>query len=144
MIPVRCFTCGKVLGNLEKKWKRYQVTMTKAGALNKLGLKRRCCRTVMLTYVDVLQITLDYERMNSLKSPIDTSSQFVTVHTTKNRKFQPIPTPILEEPRAETMEPRQTKVTFAPDPVGKEDSNKDKEPPSIDNVTSYKRVILAI
>lgn len=51
MIPVRCFTCGKVLGNMEEKWK----AMIKEGKswqeiLDTLGLKRYCCRMVLMSY----------------------------------------------------------------------------------------------
>lgn len=59
--------------------------MSKKDALDKLGLNRICCRSIMLTHVDILQISIDYERMNSILSPIDRSSEFVKVHSTKKR-----------------------------------------------------------
>tara|TARA_B100001250_G_scaffold399795_1_gene409574 strand:+ start:649 stop:906 length:258 start_codon:yes stop_codon:yes gene_type:complete len=84
IIPVRCFTCGKVIGS---KWKRYQELVTenriKAGkdpkedsvldivylsgdskektpeamALDTLGLTRYCCRRHMLGHVDLVKYT---------------------------------------------------------------------------------------
>lgn len=53
-IPVRCFTCNKVLGHL---WKRYS-DQKKAGIpeeiiLNNLGLKRYCCRRMLITHIDL-------------------------------------------------------------------------------------------
>ena len=76
IIPVRCFTCGKVLGNL---WEKYNEELQKAynnevketelkrivdlqnneesaekKILDDLGLKRYCCRRVMLSTVDLV------------------------------------------------------------------------------------------
>ncbi|KYQ50850.1 DNA-directed RNA polymerases I, II, and III subunit RPABC5 [Trachymyrmex zeteki] len=49
IIPVRCFTCGKVIGN---KWEAYlgllQAEYTEGDALDALGLKRYCCRRMLL------------------------------------------------------------------------------------------------
>jgi len=53
IIPVRCFTCGKVIGD---KYKLYtdmlQEKMTEKDALDTLGLARFCCRRMFLTHVD--------------------------------------------------------------------------------------------
>jgi DNA-directed RNA polymerases I, II, and III subunit RPABC5 len=69
IIPVRCFTCGKVLADT---WNFYKnelkqsedtiinvnaktVQKTQEGkALDKVGLKRYCCRRVMLSHVDLV------------------------------------------------------------------------------------------
>ena len=76
IIPVRCMTCGKVIGN---KWEKYQeviksnskfskqpetinirsknVKKTIEGlAMDELGLNRYCCRRHMLTHVDLVEI----------------------------------------------------------------------------------------
>lgn len=68
IIPIRCFTCGKVTGD---KWEPYQ-EMLKNGicekdALDKLGLKRYCCRRILLTHVELIDKMLnyvDYEKNN--------------------------------------------------------------------------------
>lgn len=68
IIPIRCFTCGKVTGD---KWEPYQ-EMLKNGicekeALDKLGLKRYCCRRILLTHVELIDKMLnyvDYEKDN--------------------------------------------------------------------------------
>ena len=79
IIPVQCFTCGKILAD---RWRYYQHEVeklkTKEGVsmedtvinvnsktlkqtpegkiLDKLELKRYCCRRVMLGHVDLIDI----------------------------------------------------------------------------------------
>jgi DNA-directed RNA polymerase subunit N (RpoN/RPB10) len=75
IIPVRCFTCGKVIGN---KWEYYKKEVAKIKkennipeykniyidgnriqesaekiVLDRLGLKRMCCRRHLMTHVDI-------------------------------------------------------------------------------------------
>ncbi|CAM9341921.1 unnamed protein product [Ectocarpus sp. 6 AP-2014] len=61
IIPVRCFTCGKVIGN---KWETYlsllQADYNEGDALDELGLKRYCCRRMVLTHVDLIEKLLNY------------------------------------------------------------------------------------
>ncbi|KAJ2682293.1 DNA-directed RNA polymerase II subunit L [Coemansia spiralis] len=61
IIPVRCFTCGKVVGN---KWEKYLELLEKdlsdGEALDALGLKRYCCRRMILTHVDLIEKLLQY------------------------------------------------------------------------------------
>ncbi len=52
-IPVRCLSCGKVIGD---KWNEFQ-ERTEDGddpeeVLDDLGLEKYCCRTIFLTHVD--------------------------------------------------------------------------------------------
>lgn len=54
-VPVRCFSCGKVIGD---KWEEFQERVddgedTKE-VLDDLGMEKYCCRTVFLTNVDVI------------------------------------------------------------------------------------------
>jgi DNA-directed RNA polymerase subunit N len=56
LIPVRCFTCGNLIAD---KHEDYQ-NRVKAGeepgkVLDSLGLKRYCCRRMMLTSVETMQ-----------------------------------------------------------------------------------------
>ena len=56
IIPVRCFSCGKVVGQLWEDFKK----RTESGedsekVLNELGLKRYCCRQLFLGHVDLLK-----------------------------------------------------------------------------------------
>mmetsp|Transcript_14221 Transcript_14221/g.26101 ORF Transcript_14221/g.26101 Transcript_14221/m.26101 type:complete len:86 (+) Transcript_14221:171-428(+) len=61
IIPVRCFTCGKVIGN---KWETYlsllSASMDEGDAMDELGLKRYCCRRMVLTHVDLIEKLLNY------------------------------------------------------------------------------------
>ena len=61
IIPVRCFTCGKVIGN---KWQRYlQLLSEKKEPLeifHELGLNRYCCRRMIITHVDLIEKLLKY------------------------------------------------------------------------------------
>nr|UXY87194.1 hypothetical protein 1634Bnrm1_p155 [Cryptomonas sp.] len=61
IIPIRCFTCGKVIGN---KWESYlellNQNFSENSALNLLGLRRYCCRRMLLTHVDLIEKLLSY------------------------------------------------------------------------------------
>ncbi|OIW26194.1 hypothetical protein CONLIGDRAFT_582376 [Coniochaeta ligniaria NRRL 30616] len=60
IIPIRCFSCGKaclVTGDL---WERYlrmieDEGMQEGDAMDRLGLKRYCCRRMVMTHVDLIE-----------------------------------------------------------------------------------------
>jgi len=56
LVPVRCFTCGNLIAD---KFEEYQ-TKIKSGeepakVLSSLGIKRYCCRRMLLTTVETIQ-----------------------------------------------------------------------------------------
>ncbi len=63
IIPVRCFTCGRLIGDL---WEEF-VRRVKQGeppgkVLDELGVKRYCCRRMLLSHVELIDEILRFER----------------------------------------------------------------------------------
>ncbi|MDG6228833.1 MAG: DNA-directed RNA polymerase subunit N [Candidatus Thermoplasmatota archaeon] len=73
MIPVRCFTCGKVISQeyeeFKKRFEIYKKTVdageepkeTPKQILDDLGVQRYCCRRMIITHVDLLSEAAPYE-----------------------------------------------------------------------------------
>lgn len=61
IIPIRCFTCGKVIGN---KWNRYLQLLNEKKEMpyifKTLGLNRYCCRRMIISHVDLIGKLLKY------------------------------------------------------------------------------------
>ena len=56
IIPVRCFSCGKVIGHLWEDYKkRVEAGEDPGKVMNDLGLKRYCCRSIFLGSVDLIK-----------------------------------------------------------------------------------------
>ena len=69
IIPVQCFTCGKLIAD---KWTKYKDILdthkhnniqpadgetSEFVALKELGVKRYCCKRMFLSQVDLVEIT---------------------------------------------------------------------------------------
>jgi len=56
IIPVRCFSCGKVVGHLYQEFKqKVDAGEDLKKALDEAGLKRYCCRQLFLSHVDLIK-----------------------------------------------------------------------------------------
>ncbi|KAK4217598.1 RNA polymerases I, II, and III-like protein [Rhypophila sp. PSN 637] len=61
IIPIRCFSCGKVTGDLWEKFVRLLDEGYSDGeAMDKIGCKRYCCRRMVMTHVDLIEKLLKY------------------------------------------------------------------------------------
>ncbi len=63
IIPVRCFTCGNPIGH---RWEEFQ-SRTKSGenpkkVLDSMGLRKYCCRRILLSHVDLIDEILLYSQ----------------------------------------------------------------------------------
>ena len=61
IIPVRCFTCGKVVGSAYQSF----VELTRAGddpghVIDELGLSRYCCRRMVLSHAELIDEVLPF------------------------------------------------------------------------------------
>ena len=62
IVPVRCFTCGKPIGQLWEKYKEKSKKEDKRKVLDKIGLKRYCCRSVFLAHTDLLETAAKFKK----------------------------------------------------------------------------------
>ncbi|KAI5121718.1 hypothetical protein M0805_002111 [Coniferiporia weirii] len=73
IIPVRCFSCGKVVGD---KWNQYMTLLAQGinegEALDELQLKRYCCRRMVLTHVDLIEKLLHYNSQERTRDKLPT------------------------------------------------------------------------
>jgi len=62
IIPVRCFSCGKVVGHL---WEEFNQKVEKGEdpkkVLDDLGLKRYCCRSLFVSHVDLVKKISEFQ-----------------------------------------------------------------------------------
>ena len=55
IIPVRCFTCGKVIGSSYPIYlNRVRMGEDSGKVLDDLGLKRYCCRRMIVSHADLM------------------------------------------------------------------------------------------
>ena len=63
MIPVRCFSCGKVIG---EHWEAFEERAREgdedpADVLDDLGVDRHCCRRMMVSHRDLVDVVSPYQ-----------------------------------------------------------------------------------
>ncbi|MBN1802733.1 MAG: DNA-directed RNA polymerase subunit N [Candidatus Lokiarchaeota archaeon] len=64
IIPIRCFSCGKLIAHIYQPYK----DMLEKGepsdkAFNELGIKRFCCRRMIVAHVDLIDDLLKFPRL---------------------------------------------------------------------------------
>jgi len=63
IIPIRCFSCGKPIAHL---WKKFQEKLEAgeepAKVLDELGLERYCCRAAFLGQTDSLKLVNKFKK----------------------------------------------------------------------------------
>ena len=61
LVPIRCFTCGKLVGDKYEAFLRKVKEGTDPGkTLDELGFKRYCCRRMLLSSVEIIDQLLPY------------------------------------------------------------------------------------
>ena len=61
IIPVRCFTCGKVVGSMYPEYvKRVQKGESPERVLDDLGLERYCCRRMIVSHANLIEEILPF------------------------------------------------------------------------------------
>lgn len=62
MVPVRCFTCGSVVGgHWEPFESRVEDGEDPGEVLDDLGVKRHCCRRMLVSHTDLVDIVAPYQ-----------------------------------------------------------------------------------
>lgn len=63
IIPVRCFSCGKPIG---QSWEEYKRRVAEGedskNLLDELGLERFCCRSVFLGQTDLIELVGKFKK----------------------------------------------------------------------------------
>jgi len=69
MIPIRCFTCGKVISSVWDEYKkRVEERKKELGTddievgdiLDDLGIERYCCRRMLMSHVELVDVLAQY------------------------------------------------------------------------------------
>ena len=62
IIPVRCFSCGKVIGDKWEEFKRrIELGENPSEILDDIGLTRYCCRRMLLSHVEIINDVLRFQ-----------------------------------------------------------------------------------
>lgn len=61
--PIRCFTCGSVIGQLYDDYsKQVKEGKNPGKALDAMGIERYCCRRMFLAHVEVMDKIVRYKK----------------------------------------------------------------------------------
>ncbi len=63
IIPIRCFSCGKPIGQL---WEEYKKRVAQGESskkvLDELGMERFCCRAIFLGQADNIEMVAKFKK----------------------------------------------------------------------------------
>ncbi|MBS7287613.1 MAG: DNA-directed RNA polymerase subunit N [Candidatus Freyarchaeota archaeon] len=63
IIPIRCFTCGALIAD---KWEEYSRRVRQGedpkAILDSMGLRRYCCRRMLLSHTDLIDEVLPFSQ----------------------------------------------------------------------------------
>lgn len=60
--PVRCFSCGAVIGHRYEEYKKALETKGTEQALNEMGVERYCCRRMFVSHIDSIELVKKYRK----------------------------------------------------------------------------------
>ncbi|MDD4308497.1 MAG: DNA-directed RNA polymerase subunit N [Thermoplasmata archaeon] len=62
IIPVKCFTCGHVVGSAYEPFKeRVEAGEDPGKVLDDLGLERYCCRRMVLSHINLIDEVMPFD-----------------------------------------------------------------------------------
>jgi DNA-directed RNA polymerase subunit N len=61
LIPVRCFTCGNVISDVWEEYKERAKSEPPGKVLDDLGIESYCCRRMLLTHVEIVDVLRRYQ-----------------------------------------------------------------------------------
>lgn len=92
MKPIRCYTCGKVLGN---KWlvveRRLAEGMSMKDVYDVIGVSRYCCKRVVLASYDTTTNDVEEEEEASMTRPMDMSDDTSSLSSSSSSRVVILP-----------------------------------------------------
>jgi len=68
IIPVRCFSCGKLIGDKWEDFARRVKNGEPAGkVLDDLGVTRYCCRRMLLSHVEIIDEVIKFYEVRKIE-----------------------------------------------------------------------------
>jgi DNA-directed RNA polymerase I, II, and III subunit RPABC5 len=61
IIPIRCYTCNKVIGNSYEIYKEIIKTKTSEEAFKEINIKKYCCKRMFLCHIDLIDKIINYK-----------------------------------------------------------------------------------
>lgn len=80
MLPVRCFTCNALIGNMWHDYSVMRESHSGKECLDRLGLRSICCRRMLLTHVSVIDDILMYSNTDRKVDDCHTTFKCFVAH----------------------------------------------------------------